>query len=270
MNVDTAQIAALQRPTWTRGRAQIDGDYIVLEGKRAVEYGLSDSLEQRGRLLMDLAGLCRLGITKDGRIADTNHALDFARRHGLLWHRPKNGGASYREALKSWLCEGHDLTVSIVLYMDLREAITTQSTERLRARLRTWRDNAIFWGAMPEEDEELLEGISVRLAERINKGLEGCSPTIVAACSLVREGGKKEGPPGDFRSSINPSNLVAVAYKELVAQIESKARFKECVGCGMLFRLDPSIHHRDRTFCTDACYERTRKRRQRAKKRKPA
>ena len=267
--MDTAQIAALQRPTWTRGRAQIDGDYIVLEGKRAVEYGLSDSLEQRGRLLLDLAGLCRLGITQDGRIADTRYALDFAKRHGLLWHSPKNGEASCRESLKDWLSEGHSLTINLIMYMDLREAIVTHSTDRLRARLRTWRDHNLFWGAMPEDDEELLEGISVRLAERINKGLEGCSPTIIAACSLVRKGGKKEGPLGDFRSGINPSNLVAVAYYELVAQVESKAWFKECVGCGMLFRLDPSIHHRDKAYCTDACYERTRKRRQRARNRKP-
>jgi hypothetical protein len=82
----------------------------------------------------------------------------------------------------------------------------------------------------------------------------------------VRDGGRKEGPAGDFRTSINPSNLVAVAYYELVTQIESNAWFKECVGCGLHFRLDPRIHHRNRAYCTDACYERTRKRKERAKK----
>lgn len=266
--MDTAQIVALHRPTWTRGRAQIDGNYIVLEGSRVAEYGLLDDPEQRVRLLMDLAGLCRMGLTDDGHIADARHALDFARRHGLLWHRPTSGGVCCRESMESWLVEGVNLTESITLHLYLREAIATSSTERLRARLRKWRDGTTFWGAMPEEDEELLEGISVRLAEQISRGLEGCSPTILAACGLARDGGPKEGPAGVFRTSIRPTNLVAVAYYELALQIESKASFKECRGCDMLFRLDPRIHHRDRAYCTDACYERTRKRKERARKRK--
>ncbi len=120
---------------------------------------------------------------------------------------------------------------------------------------------------MPEKDEELLEYASILLAKQITEGLEGCTPTILAACSLVR-GGEKVGPAGDFRSSINPSNLVAVAYNNLVTLIESKAWFKECVGCGELFRMKPEFHT-DRTYCDDACYDRTRKRKQRAKERSP-
>jgi hypothetical protein len=85
---------------------------------------------------------------------------------------------------------------------------------------------------------------------------------------LERAPGQKEGPPGDFRASINPSNLLAVAYNELVTLIEMKAEFRECIGCRKYYRFDPDIHHRDRRYCEEACYERTRKRDERAKKRK--
>jgi hypothetical protein len=50
--------------------------------------------------------------------------------------------------------------------------------------------------------------------------------------------------------------------------IEMKAEFRECIGCRKFYRFDPDIHHRDRRYCEEACYERTRKRDERAKKRK--
>jgi hypothetical protein len=250
-----------------------------LEGKKAAPYALFDKQVRPDQLVTDLAKLSGLGPISGEvrfRVVDPQPAMDFVKRHGLLWHRPQEGSDSCRESLRSWLFEGHEMFITIKLYVELRKAITTRSTEGLKSCLRGLRDvrgrwgDTLLWGSMPREDEQLLEESSILLAERITKGLEGCAPTMVAACSLPRTDGEKEGPVGDFRSSINPSNLVAVAYYTLSTLIESKAWFKECAGCGELFRLNPKIHHRDRTYCDDDCYDRTRKRRQRKKKRKPA
>ena len=50
-----------------------------------------------------------------------------------------------------------------------------------------------------------------------------------------------------------------MAYNELVTLIEMKAEFRECIGCGKFYRFNPEIYHRNRRYCEDACYERTRK-----------
>jgi hypothetical protein len=221
---------------------------------------------------MDLAGLRNLGTIADRRVVNKqvkNRPLieEFARRHGLLWH--KTGGDGSREAWRSWLVEGYKLWRTMALYTGLRTAVTSESTDRtepLRAFMRAERDLGNAFGSMPENDEELLEHVSILIAEQISKGLEGCTPTLLAASSLERGKGKKEGPAADFRSSINPSNLVAVAYNELVALIESKAWFKECVGCGELFRMKPGFR-KTRDYCEERCYDTTRKREKRAIKR---
>lgn len=258
--------------TWTRGLVEIEGNEIVLYAKNAKPYSLFEDPEQHERLLMDLAGLRNLGAIVGGRILNSHIknqplAEEFARWHGLLWHQM--GGDDSRETWQSWLVAGYKLSRTIGLYMKLKEAIDMESTESLRSFLRATRDTRNASGRIPDGDRDILEHVSGEIATLVSKGLEGCSPTIIAASSLERGNGKKEGPAGDFRSSIDPSNLVAVAYYELVAQIESKAWFKQCIGCGELFRMKPGFH-RDRAYCEDACYERTRKSEERAKKREQA
>jgi hypothetical protein len=260
------------RPMWTRGLARIEGDNIILDGKKARPYALFVEPDQHEGLLMDLAELRLLGSIVNQRIVNKRVmkpglARDFARRHGLLWHQPSKDGDDCQESWKRWLVAGYELSLTIALYARLREAITTESTSNLRASLQNTRDVGNAFGIIPADDETLLEHVSMLLAERITKGLEGCSPTLLAACSLERTSGEKEGPPGDFRASINPSNLVAVAYNELVTFIEMKAEFRECIGCGRFWRFNPDIHHKNRRYCEDLCYERTRKAEDRAKKR---
>jgi hypothetical protein len=260
------------RPMWTRGLARIKGDQIILDGKKARPYALFEKPEQHEILLMDLAELRLLGSIVNQRIVNKRVrkpalAIAFAWRHGLLSHQPQRDRGDCQESWQSWLVAGYKLSLTIALYARLREAIATESTANLRASLQSTRDVGNASRTIPADDQALLEHASILLAERITEGLEGCSPTLLAACSLERTPGEKEGPPGDFRASINPSNLVAVAYSELVTLIEMKAEFRECIGCGKFFRLNPDIHHRDRRYCEDACYERTRKSEARAKKR---
>jgi hypothetical protein len=262
------------RPMWTRGLARIEGDEIILDGKKAHPYALFEEPEQHERLLMDLAELRQLGSIVNERpvnkrVKKPSLVKEFAWRHGLLWHQREDGSSDCRESWQSWLLAGYKLSLTIALYARLREAITTESlesVEKLEAFLRTTRDVGNASGIVPSGDEDLLEHASILLARRITEGLEGCTPTLLAACSLER-GGKKVGPAGDFRVSINPSNLVAVAYNELVTLIEMKAEFRECLGCRKFWRFNPEIHHRNRRYCEDACYERTRKSEARAKKR---
>jgi len=262
----------INRPTWTRGLVHIKGDKIILEGRSARRYTLFEEPKQHETLLMDLAELRLLGSIVypqivNKRVRNPSLIKDFARRHGLIWHQPRNDSDECQESWRRWLVAGYELSLTIALYARLREAITTGSAETLRALLRSTRDVGNANGSMPGNDQTLLEHVSVLLAERITEGLRGCSPTLLAACSLERSHGEKVGPPGDFRTSISPSNLLAVAYYELVSLIEAKAEFRECVGCGKYWRFDPAIHHKDRRYCEDACYERTRKREERARKR---
>jgi hypothetical protein len=272
--VDVIRTGA-SRPTWTSGPAHIKGDKIILDAKNARPYVLFENPSQHERLLMDLAELRLLGSIVNQRnvnkqVRNSGLAKAFARRHGLLWHNPQKDGDECEESWQSWLVAGYELSLTIALYARLREAITTGSTQKLRASLQNTRDVGNAYGSIPADDEALLVHVSILLAERITKGLEGCSPVLLAACSLERPSGRSEGPPGDFRASINPSNLLAVAYNELVTLIETKAEFRECVGCGKYYRFDPTIHHRDRRYCEEACYERTRKSKERARKRSSA
>jgi ribosomal protein S27AE len=114
---------------------------------------------------------------------------------------------------------------------------------------------------MPSELEKPQEGMSILLGERINAGLQGSKQTFVAACSLNRDG-EKVGKAGDYRYSVDPSNLVAAAYYEFASLVVTKRRFRYCAGCGHYF----VAHHGNRIYCDERCWERTRKRKQRARK----
>jgi ribosomal protein S27AE len=184
------------------------------------------------------------------------------RRHGLLWHGPEQLASSEcREPLRSLYFEGEELTLSIALYMILRESLNASSAQALREYLKLMRDLRIFFGVMPQDPEELPRGISIMLAARVNKGMAGCKQTFLAACSLDRDGVEVR-PPGDSRYSVDPPSLVAAAYNQFASLTVTKARFKDCPGCGQVFRAE----HGNRTYCgSSTCSGRARKRKQRAK-----
>jgi hypothetical protein len=238
----------------------VDGNDIVLRREDAEVYAFFEE-DRLDKLVLDVAGLRNIGTLANPERLDHQPALAFVKRHGLLWHGPEQlATGECREPLRSLYLEGEEFTLSIALYMFLREATNTSSAQPLQQYLRLLRDVGIFWGAMPQGTEELLNGLSIRLAERINNGMQGCQQTFLAACGLERDG-VRIGPPGDFRYSVDPTNLLAAAYSQFASLIVTKARFKGCPGCGQLFRAE----HGNRTYCTTDCSERTRKRRQRAR-----
>jgi ribosomal protein S27AE len=245
---------------WARGIARVDGNDIVLRREDAEDYVFFEQ-DRLDKLVLDVAGLRNIGTLTDSEQLDPQLALAFVRRHGLLWHGPEQlASGECREPLRSWYFEGEELTLSIALYMTLRESLNTSSTQPLQQYLRLLRDLRIFWGAMPQDSEELLSGISIALAERVNKGMEGCKQTFLAACGLELDG-VRLGPPGDFRYSVDPKSLLAAAYSQFASLIVTKARFKGCPGCGQIFRAE----HGNRIYCSSTCSERARKRKQRAK-----
>jgi predicted nucleic acid-binding Zn ribbon protein len=247
----TAAFDLRQHPKWMRGPARVDGDEIVLEDKAAEIY-LIDELEHRQRLLVDLIDL---------RDCDPQGAVTFLRRRGLLWHGPKDlGSGECRESLADWRGDVRHLWVTVGLYLTLKVADEVGRAKPARDYLRNLRALNIFGGLIPDNDRECLEAVSVLLAERITRGMEGCSWTLVAACTLAREG-VKEGGPHDFLFGEDPPNLVAAAYAQLASLIVNKIPFKQCAGCGSVF----TPKHGRQRYCGKRCSERTRKARQRAK-----
>jgi predicted nucleic acid-binding Zn ribbon protein len=128
------------------------------------------------------------------------------------------------------------------------------------ALLQMLRDLDIFYAPIPDNDRKCLETVSLLLAERITRGVEGCSGTLVAACSLSRRG-VKEGGPMEFFFGEDPPNLIAAGYTQFASLIANKVPFEQCEGCGTLF----TPKHGKQRYCSKQCSDRTRQRRRRPK-----
>jgi len=241
----TDPISLKQYPMWARGLGYIRGDEIVLHEESAKRY-ITDESQHREELLLDLIQLSE---------SHPQGILNFVRRHGLLWHGPQHlRSGQCRESLTQWRAEAWDLRILVGLYIRLDDA------RSMREYLRTLRDGGIFWARIPENDRDCLERASVELSRGITKGLEGCSWTLTAACTLKRDG-RVVGGPKDFLFGDDPPNLVAAAYAQLASLIVNKIPFSECEGCGKLF----TPEHGNQRFCNTLCNDRVRKARQRAK-----
>ena len=228
-----------------RGSATIDGDDVVLDSKSAEKY-LRDKSEHREQLLPDLVALIE---------PDARSTVGFVERHGLLRHGPEHlGDDECRESLSDWQAAALNLRMLIELYVCLDDA------DSMRTFLRRLRDIGRFRGPIPDDNQQCLAYVSGELARDITRGLQGCSWTITAACTLATDG-KKVGGPRDFFLGDDSPNLEAAAYAQLATLIANKAPFHDCEGCGTMFTPD---HGRQR-YCTPQCNARARKARQRAK-----
>jgi|SRR5215211_41398 len=231
----TESIGIRPRPIWVRGRAYIDDSEIVLDARKAQPYDFLEP-EHYKTLLPDLAALHDFKL---------QNPVAFAKDHGLLWHGPNDlANGSCRESLHKWLRIGEYLTMTIDLYMALLEGLDENTAKPVRDLLWANRDAGMFIGKIPDGKDECLEYASIQLAELITRGLAGSQQTVVAACSVVRDG-KKEGDAGDFRYGLETPNLVATAYKHLASLIVNRVECRECKGCGRWFVPDhgSQIHH---------------------------
>jgi len=238
-------IGVRERPVWARGPAHIDGEEIVIEGGEVELYTLPDS-EHGASLLVDLGNLGKLGEIVRGedlstrlidtvRLRETNRALEFAGTHGLLWRGPTRvAGGEVRESLKRWYLAGLEFAISMNVYSNIIRSQEQGSAEALRSYLRTLRDGGIFGHILLSDDDELTEYASIQLAERITRGMADCTPTLSAACGLLRNG-KKVGRAGDFRFGNNPGSLVGAANYLLALLVSRKELVRECEECGGMF-----------------------------------
>ena len=241
-----------QHSKWMRGPARIEGDEVVLDDEVAETY-LTDESEHRQRLLMDLYNLGD---------CDPLVVVTFVRHHGLLWHGPMGpGGSECRESLADWRAEVKHLRVTVGMYVTLKVADEVGRAKPARDYLRYLRDLDLFYALIPDNDQECLESVSTLLAERITRGMEGCSWTLIEASSLSR-GGVKEGGLMDFFFGENPPNLIAAAYTQLASVIANKIPFGVCEGCGKLF----TRKHGNKRYCITDCNVSIRQRRSRAYK----
>ena len=199
-------------------------------------------------MLFDLGGLGKLGeiidsgedpktrLINDVRLKDTGRALEFVEAHGLLWHGPRQvGKGEVRESLRDWFVAGLSIAISTATYLNIRRSQEEGLAEPVRSYLRAQRDAGFFKRiAMPDDDNELLEWASMQLAENISRGMTDCTPTLLAACGLLKDG-KPVGSVGDFRFGYNPGSLVGAANYQLAGLISRKVPVRECEECGEMF-----------------------------------
>jgi hypothetical protein len=114
--------------------------------------------------------------------------------------------------------------------------------------------------SLPDADDELLDDACVQLAERISRGMADCTPTLFAACGLLKDVGKVGGA-GDFRFVNDPGSLVGAANYQLARLIARKKKVRWCKECGeMLVPDDPrQTYHK-------TCGNRKRKREERQRR----
>ena len=243
----TESIGIRPWPTWVRGDAYIDGDEIVLDAREAQAYNFLEPVHFK-TLLPDLAAL------HDFQRQDPQA---FAKDHGLLWHGPEDFRVygSCRESLHKWQRVGEYLTMTITLYMALKQGLDDNTAKPVRDMLWLNRDARLFIGTMPDDKDKLLEYASIQLAELITRGLEGSRETLVASCSILRDG-EKVGDAGDFRYVLETPDLVATAYKHLASLIVARVEYRKCKGCGRWFL--PS--HGSQIYHTKDCGRNKRRR----------
>ena len=245
------------RPTWVRGPASIEGDEIVLDASSMQSYNAFEP-EHCAELLSDLAAL------RDFEMQDP---VQFCERHGLIWQGPeKVSQGQYREPLQQWRAAGLYLSMTITLYLALQSGIRDGKDGPVRNLLWMYRDGELFTRSIPDDKDECLEYASEQLAELITRGLEGCTPKIEAASSLVKEDGSKVGPAGRFHLGIVSNNLMAPAYWYLASMIQARAEFRECAGCGRLFQPE----HGSQIYHKKSCGNRNRQRKHRQEKSEPS
>lgn len=208
-------ITLVEHPEWAKGPARIEGGEIVLDESKAQKYWLYEA-EQTERMAFDLAAMA---FHTSGR--DPQQAKAFVRRYGLLWHGPdKLGSGECRESLGDWWSAAEGLSALLAMSTALGEAMRDRSADPVRrffARI----------GGLPFDlptDEAYLMAATTIAARLINQGLQ--------------EGrwGMATAQPGELQLAYYPTNLVDAAYANIGALVATKAAFKECPGCGRIFK----------------------------------
>lgn len=241
---------------WIRGPARVVGGEVILD-ERKLELYLLDDPEENERMAFSLATM----PFKSQRPTEAG-VREFVKRHGLLWHgRESQGTGEIRESLQDWAVAIQQLWFVGVLYKKITDSVEDKTIADLQSFLRRYEQ---FFPKSGEDQERYRLYATAKLRDMLNVGLWGSFGNRKTMWGLVMQ------EEGELTLAYYAPDLLTTAYASFAHLIANKYRFKECVGCRKLFRLYPEIHHSDRAYCEDACYERTRKSKERAKKREQA
>jgi hypothetical protein len=213
-----------QYPQWVRGPARIVGDEVVLDENRAETYDIHE--RAKDLIFLELAELAWGRNDLDPRAISS-----FVRRSGLLWHGAAElGSGECRESLEDWRHEALVMTLVLELWSDLRKSIRQDSADPLRRTLKMYQD--IFVEApMDAGDQELMNEVSINLAEIISTKLQNCGMGLSSSVYIDTE---PQGP-GIFLILHNPPDLLSAAYVHLAQFMANRAPLEECSGCGRVF-----------------------------------
>ena len=231
-----------QYPQWARGPAHIVEDQVVLEESRAEPYYIHEADNELmfafARLAADLDNL------------DERDVLAFVRRYGLLRHGAEDlSSGKFSEPLAEVWAEARVFAEFLELYVKLRDSVRTGSSEPLRtAKI----DFSRYFGHKAADGETLMAQAGVFLAEQVTEALEGCTHGVVPAAL-----GVSSSNPDRFLLSINPPNLLSLAYVRFAQVIVDRAPMVECPGCGGTFIPESG----KQKYCTKSCASTSRWRR---------
>jgi hypothetical protein len=141
------------------------------------------------------------------------------------------------------------MTFVLEFWQDLRKSIRQDSAVPLRRTLKKYAD--IFEDApMDAGDQELMDDVSVNLAEVISGKLQNCRMGLSSSVDLDTD---PKGP-GIFLMLSSPPDLLSAAYVQPAQFMADRAPMEECPGCGRVFI--PSSGKQK--YCSKSCASTTR------------
>jgi hypothetical protein len=103
---------------------------------------------------------------------------------------------------------------------------------------------------MDAGDQELMDDVSVNLAEVISGKLQNCRMGLSSSVDLDTD---PKGP-GIFLILSSPPDLLSAAYVHLAQFMADRAPMEECQGCGRIF----IPHSGKQKYCSKSCASTTR------------
>lgn len=240
-------------PTWRRGPARFDGEWIELDRRGSDLYLPMDM----PTLPFDLAG-----------VRSPADAVDFVQRYGLL--RQTQGFPDVaRERFSEWeveiaLLNGVLRLVKLVRAADRGEQDAVTS---LREHVDTERAPRIHGAPAGCSKEDLIKAAGRAVASWLNFGLGGARVWIYSAAEVNTPTGPA-GKPSEMFQVIQPPDLIGYAYYQLIRSMLKRVPLANCPEpqCGRVFAIfDPR-----QRYCSAACANRARQRRFAEKRRKIA
>lgn len=140
------------------------------------------------------------------------------------------GSGECRESLENWRHEALWMTFTLELLTDLRKSIRQDSADPLR---RTLEEYAEVFEESPVDvgDQELMDDVSLFLAELISTKLQDCRMGLTSSVDLNTD----VRGPGIFFLLNKPPDLLSAAYVHLAQFMANRAPMEECPGCGRVF-----------------------------------